>query len=88
MFKLWILGIFRCYIYQCPTSPVPALYKENLNCKECGHISPALGLGMPAIDLDQIFWLCIRYMTNYKVIQHFNDSFTALVFLFEFMIDK
>ena len=55
MFKLWILGIFRCYIYQCPTSPVPALYKENLNCKECGHISPALGLGMPAIDLDQIF---------------------------------
>ena len=42
-------------MYQYPTSTVPAHYNGNLNCKECGHISPALGLGMPAIDLDQIF---------------------------------
>ena len=34
-------------MYQYPTSTVPAHYKQNHNCKECGHIS--------AIDLDQIF---------------------------------
>ena len=42
-------------MYQCPTSTASAHYKENLNWKECSHILPALGLGMPARDLDQIF---------------------------------